>query len=90
MRNVKAVNSLDKPKRADGDQLLLIWRGGVILAHDVGNEAQVVYYQLLARRGVAIGGAEKRIALFIRIKRGRKTIGRANAEHYVEQAGDQG
>ena len=50
----KAVDRLYEPYRADGYQIFLVFGAWVIFSHYVGNEAQIVQYQLLTRGGVSV------------------------------------
>ena len=50
------IDGLNEPNGADGDQVLLVRHLGIVLLHNMGNQAEVALDQDIPGRQVAFGG----------------------------------
>ncbi len=65
----EGAHRLDEPDGADGDQVVLIGRLGVVFLHDMGHQAEVVLHQDVPGLQVALLGQLQVFALLLRLQR---------------------
>ena len=81
----EGAHPLDEADGADGDQVVLVAVGGVVLLHNVGHQAQVVLDELVAGLQVPLGGQLQAAALLLRLQGAGKGAGLAAGEAQGEE-----
>lgn len=71
LKVIKCFGGADKTNCSDGDKVVLIAGVGVVFLDDIGDEAQIVDYQLIARGVVSLGN----LAYTFRLVLGGKLFG---------------
>ena len=78
------IDALDEPDRPDGDQIVRVV-GGIVLLDDVRHQPQIVLHEQIARLQISLLPALEIFALLFPAQRSREGVARRNAEHQ-EQA----
>lgn len=85
---IERVHRLDEPDGADGDELLLLVSGDVVLLHDVGDQPQIVEDERVPCSGISLRKSLEKPFFFRRAQRLRKRALVLNVESEPEQTAE--